>query len=221
MDKHLDRHFEEGLTSLRNNIIHMGSLVESMLVYVVKALFERDMGLFNKLAENEEKVDRLQIFIDEECLKLIALHQPMASDLRFLLGVSKINAELERVGDHATSISRKVAEIMKYDPLKPYVDMPKMFEIAHSMFKESLETFVNLDVDKARIILIRDNEVNRFRDMLVEELTGIMMKEPSKIPITINLIIIANLIEKIADHATNIAEVVVFVVQGKDIRHNA
>lgn len=220
MDRHLDRHFEMGLHALRNDIINMGALVESMLSDVVKALFERDASLLDVIRENEQKVDALQVKIDEECLKLTALHQPMASDLRLLFGVAKINAELERVGDHATSIGKRVKILLQYETLKPFVDMPKMFEIARTMFKESLNSFVNFDVDKARAILFQDTEVNRLRDKISDELMGMMCSQPEIVPVAMSLVLIDNLIEKIADHATNIAEVVIFVAQGKDVRHH-
>jgi phosphate transport system protein len=165
-------------------------------------------------------VNRHQVDIDEFCLKLLALHQPTASDLRFLLGIIKINAELERVGDHAVNICTGVSTVLEQAQLKPYIDIPKMVDIVSSMFKDSLHAFVNLDVDKARLILLRDDQVDQLRYTIIQELTDLMTQDPEKVGIAVQLILITNHFEKIADHATNIAEVVIFVAQGKDVRHH-
>jgi phosphate transport system protein len=162
----------------------------------------------------------LQVDIDEYCLKLTALHQPAASDLRFLLGIIKINSELERVGDHAENISKSILRVLKNKQLKPFDDMPKMVDIVNNMFKESLHAFVNLDVEKAKYILLRDDQVDNLRDKIRRELIELMKKDSTTIEDAISLILIANNFEKIADHATNIAEVVIFVAQGKDVRHH-
>jgi len=186
---------------------------------VIKALVERNTALLQSIREKENTVNRMQIDIDEYCLKLVALRQPAAIDLRFLMGVLKINTELERVGDHAVNIGNLISRILEYPPLKPYVDLPRMVDIACAMFRESLRTFVDLDADRARTILKRDDEVDDLRDKIVEELAGFMCGNPSIVKIALQLILLANNLEKIADHATNIAEIVVFVAQGKDIRH--
>ncbi len=216
----MDRHFDEELTALKQQILKMGSLVENMVEEVFRSLFEHDMSIFEMLRQNEQLVNTLQMEIDEQVLKLIALHQPTASDLRFLLGASKINAELERVGDHAISITHRVSRVLEHDLIKPFVDMPRMADMARSMFKESLNAFVKLDVDTAHLILYRDDQVNRLRDTIVNELMKMMEEDSSTVKVAMNLILIANNIEKIADHATNISEVVIFVAQGKDIRHH-
>jgi phosphate transport system protein len=216
----VDRHFDEELTSLKRMLLDMGSLAEEMLSEAVHALVEHDVGILDTIKQKEEMVNRLQVDIDEYCLKLIALHQPTASDLRFLLGISKINAELERVGDHAVNIGKGIARILKYNQLKPFVDMPRMVEITNNMFKECLYAFIDLDVEKARVILLRDDQVDKLRSKIVSELVELMSKDPSKINEAVSLIIMANHFEKIADHATNIAEVVIFVAQGKDVRHH-
>ncbi|TAL35476.1 MAG: phosphate signaling complex protein PhoU [Spirochaetes bacterium] len=217
----MDRHFDEELVALKGQIIKMSGIAESMVQEVFRSLFEHDMSQFETIRQNEALVNRMQMEIDEHVLRLIALHQPTASDLRFLMGVSKINAELERVGDHAISITHRVSRVLEQEAIKPFVDMPRMAEMARSMFKESLNAFATLDVDAAHHILYRDDQVNRLRDTIVNELVEMMEKNSSSVKVATSLILIANNIEKIADHATNISEVVVFVAQGKDIRHHA
>lgn len=213
------RHFDEELSELKKNILEMGDLVQSMVSDVVKALTERDTKLLSMIKERENTVNRMQIDIDEYILRLVALRQPTAIDLRLLMGVQKINSELERVGDHAVNISDHIATILKYPPLKPYIDLPKMVDAACAMFRESLRTFVDLDTAGAASILKRDDEVDDLRDKIVDELVDLMTADPTLIRISLHLILLANNLEKIADHATNIAEIVVFVAQGKDIRH--
>jgi phosphate transport system protein len=216
----MDRHFFEELDSLKKELLNMGSLVEEMVGIAVKALVEHDADLLETISQNEARVNRLQVDIDEYCLKLIALHQPTASDLRFLLGISKINAELERVGDHAANICKGISVILGKDQIKPFIDMPQMVDIVGSMFRESLHAFVNLDVDKARTILLRDDQVDQLRYKIIQELVDLMKKDPGTVETAVCLILTANSFEKIADHATNIAEVVIFVAQGKDVRHH-
>jgi phosphate transport system protein len=216
----MDRHFFEELDSLKELLLKMGAIAENMVNMAVKALVEKDVKLLETIKDNEAKINRLQVDIDEYCLKLTALHQPAAGDLRFLLGIIKINSELERVGDHAENISKSIQKVLGHEQLKPFDDMPKMVDIVNSMFKESLHAFVNLDVEKAKYILLRDHKVDKLRYKIIEELTDLMKKDSNAIEYAISLILIANNFEKIADHATNIAEVVIFVAQGKDVRHH-
>ncbi len=216
----MDRHFFEELNSVKDLLLNMGSVAEEMVTITVQALVEHDVKLLEKVHENEARVNRYQVDIDEFCLKLLALHQPTASDLRFLLGIIKINAELERVGDHAVNICKGISTVLEQEQLKPYIDIPKMVDIVSSMFKDSLHAFVNLDVDKARLILLRDDQVDKLRYKIIQELIDLMTRNPLKVGIAVQLILIANHFEKIADHATNIAEVVIFVAQGKDVRHH-
>ena len=216
----MDRHFVEELNSLKGMLLNMGSIAESMLTMAIKALIENDAKALESLKENEKKINHLEVDIDEYCLKLIALHQPAASDLRFLLGITKINAELERIGDHAENISKSIRKVLEDGNLKPFDDMPKMVEIVRTMFKESLHAFVNMDVYKAKDILYRDDQVDQLRYKINDELLQLMTNDPQKVKAALSLILIANNFEKIADHATNIAEVIIFVAQGKDVRHH-
>ncbi len=216
----MDRHFDEELKSLKEQILEMGAMSEKMVNIAMKALMEHDVKILESMGEIENRVNHCQVDIDETCLKLIALHQPTASDLRMLLGISKINAELERVGDQAVSIANRISSVLEFKQLKPFVDMPKMVEIASAMLNESLQAFVSLNADRAHPILLRDDNVDDLRDKIVHELVTLIGKNQKDAAVAVNLILIANNFEKIADHATNIAEVVIFVAQGKDVRHH-
>lgn len=216
----MDRHFDEELTLLKDKLLAMGDMAEKMVNIAVKALVDHDIKKLETINEIENRVNRYQMDIDETCLKLIALHQPTASDLRMLMGISKLNAELERVGDHAVSIAKRISNVLEFKQLKPFVDMPKMVEIASGMLNESLQAFVTLDADRARMILLRDDNVDDLRDKIVRELVELIGCDQKDAALAVNLILIANNFEKIADHATNIAEVVIFVAQGKDVRHH-
>jgi phosphate transport system protein len=216
----MDRKLDIELNLLKDKLLEMSGIVQEMVTNSINALIFIDESLLGEIDDNEKKVNRLQIDIDEFCLRIMALFQPTASDLRFLLGVAKINAELERVGDHAVNISRRVTDIIKSPPIKPFVDLPLMTDITASMFRESMTAFIESDVDMAKLTLLRDDEVDRLKYKKINDLKEIMKKNPSTIDIALELIIIVNNLEKIADHATNIAEVVIFVAQGKDVRHH-
>jgi phosphate transport system protein len=217
---HFDRHFDEELSSLKQKILDMGDIVEAMVCDAMRALVESDPQCLGTIPENESIVNRMQMEIDEICLKLIALHQPTAIDLRFLMGVTKINNELERVGDHSINVSQRVREILQKKQLKPYIDLPAMANITREMFKESLRAFVDLDVEKAKSILLKDDQVDNLRYKIINECIDYMTRDSSTVQISVSIIMLVNNIEKIADHATNIAEIVIFVAQGKDIRHH-
>jgi phosphate transport system protein len=216
----MDRHFFEELNSLKSKLLEMGTTAEEMLNITVKALKDNNTALFDTIDQDEFKLNRLQVEIDEFCMKLIALHQPTAIDLRFLLGVIKINSELERIGDHTTNIRETIARILKQKQPGTSIDMTVMAELACNMFKESLYAFINMDTDKAKSILFRDDQVDQLRHKAINELVESMTKDPAKADTSVSMLLIANNIEKIADHATNIAEDVIFVAQGKDVRHH-
>ncbi len=216
----MERKLDREMNSIKELLLGMGQIVEDMVSNVINALITGDENILKTIPDSENRVNRLQVDIDEYCLRIMALYQPTASDLRFLMGVAKINSELERIGDHAVNISSSVLKIIKNPPIKPYIDLPKMTDIASLMFRDSLNSFINSDVDKAKSILLRDDEVDRLRYKIIDELKSIMARDVSTIDTALGLIITANNLEKIADHATNIAEVVIFVAQGKDIRHH-
>jgi len=170
--------------------------------------------------EAEVKVNHLQIEIDELCLKLLALRQPMATDLRFITSAMKINAELERIGDLAVNIIQRAAVLIKQPQLKPLIDIPRMADITQKMVKDSLDAFINRDVNLARSVLTRDDEVDALKDQVFRELLTFMLGDQSTIPRALELILVSRHLERIGDHATNICEDVIYLVQGKDIRHH-
>jgi len=217
----MERHFDEELAHVKHLLLRMGALTEAMLDAAMQALVRNDRSLLDPIFTQEAQVNRLQIDLDEMCLRLIALHQPTASDLRFLLAVSKINTELERLGDEAVNIAETVTQLLAEPPLKPFEIIPQMVEIANGMVKDSLHAFVSLDTERARRVLIRDDKVDHLRDQVIAELLSYMRKDSSAIGRGMDLIIVAKKLERIADHATNIAEDVIFVAEGKDVRHHA
>ena len=216
------RHFEEVEDELRNRLLQMGSLVEQMINLAAKALLERKDEPIKKVYENERLVNQLHIEIDDRCVKLIALHQPAASDLRFIIACVKINSDLERVGDQAVNIAQNT-EIMLGQPQldRKLLDIPRMTDLAKGMLKDSLDAFVKKDVDLARAVLRRDSEEDKLKSEAFHELMQLMQSDSSTIQRALCLILIARNLERIADHATNIAEDVIFMALGKDIRHHA
>jgi phosphate transport system protein len=214
------RHFDQELSLLKAKLLSMASLAESMIFKAIKSLTERKESLMQEVNKEEEKVNLLQIEIDELCLKLIALKQPMATDLRFITSAMKINSELERIGDMAVNITQCVAVLIKQPQLKPYIDIPRMADLAQKMVKDSLDSFIKQDVNLARSVLIRDDEIDGLKDQIFRELLTFMMSDQSTIPRALELILVSRHLERIGDHATNIAEDVIYLVQGKDIRHH-
>jgi phosphate transport system protein len=217
----MERHFDEQLQALKVQLMKMSALAESMIGDAVKALVERDDSVFSTIFQRETQVNRLQIEIDEMCLTLIALHQPAAGDLRFIMGAAKTNADLERLADQAVNIANKAEDLLKQPPLRPFVIIPEMATIARGMVRDSLHAFVNRDVDKARDVLMRDDQLDERKARITVELSEFMAKEVSSVSRALALILISRNLERIGDHATNIAENTIFVVEGRDIRHHA
>ena len=208
--RHFERHhFEEELQILKNRLLNMGALVEERVHDATNALIERRLDAAERIITSDQDVNELQIEIDERCLRLLALQQPMASDLRLITAAMKINADLERIGDQAA-----------HPPLKPMIDLPRMAEIAERMTRESLDAFVRKDARLARAILARDDEVDQLKDQVFRVLLTYMMADPGTIERALALILVSRHLERIADHATNIAEDVIFVVEAKDVRHH-
>jgi phosphate transport system protein len=217
MERH---HFESELQALKNRLLNMGALVEQRVHAAIQALMERNLAAAQDIARSDQDVNELQIEIDERCLRLFALQQPMASDLRLITAAMKINADLERIGDQAVNIAEQAVRIADHPPLKPIIDLPRMAEIAERMTRESLDAFVRKDPDLARTILARDDEVDQLKDHVFRVLLTYMMADPGTIERALGLILVSRHIERIADHATNIAEDVIFVVEAKDVRHH-
>ena len=217
MERH---HFESEMQALKNRLLNMGALVEERVHRAIQALMERNLESAEEIARSDQAVNELQIEIDERCLRLFALQQPMASDLRLITSAMKINADLERIGDQAVNIAEQAMVIAEHPPLKSIIDLPRMAEIAERMTRESLDAFVRKDATLARAILKRDDEVDELKDHVFRVLLTYMMADPGTIERALGLILVSRHIERIADHATNIAEDVIFVVEAKDVRHH-
>ena len=215
----MQRHFDEELATLKEKILQMGAMVEEQISNSIKALVERDSDLARHVIENDHRVNAMDVQIDEDCLRLIALHQPMAGDLRFLTTAMKISTELERMSDLAENISERSIELNEESQLKPYIDIPRMAQEALRMVKESLDAFVNRNSELARSVCKADDVIDDLNHQIFRELLSFMIEDPQTTTRAIRISFISKYIERIADHATNIAELVVYLVEGKIIRH--
>jgi len=216
----MERHFEREFEELKERLLWMGGLVERAVHRATHSVLDADGALGKEVLAGEDAVNEMQLEIDERVTQLLALHQPMASDLRFLLAVTRINADLERIGDQAVNIAESADRILRHPQVKPYVDLPRMSELAEGMVRDSLNALVRRDVELAKNVLLRDDQVDRLRDQVFRELLTYMMADPGTIQRALALILISRNIERIADHATNIAEDVIFLVEAKDVRHH-
>lgn len=214
----MERRFEVELQALRERLLTMGSLAETMIHKGVKALVDRDEALVQAVLAHEEEMDLLCIEIDDRCFTLLALRQPMASDLRFLVAGIKINGDLERIGDQAVSIALRARDLITQPQVKPLIDIPRMAHLAQGMVRKSLDSFVQRDPELAHSVIEGDDEVDNLRDQVFRELLTYMMGDPTTVPRALNLILISRHLERIADHATNIAEDVIYIVRGEDVR---
>lgn len=215
----MQRHFHEELEALKQTLLAMGGLVEDQIRRVMKALLERDDAMAQEVIERDRQVNSYDVEVDEQCVSLLALHQPAAGDLRFITTAMKIVTDLERIGDQAVNIAQRVLELNREPQLKPYIDLPRMAEKAQRMVKESLDAFVARDTALARQVCGEDSEVDLLKEQIFRELLTFMMEDPRTIPRAIRLILISRFIERVADHATNIGEMVVYLVEGKMVRH--
>ena len=215
----MKKHYPEQLAELRELVLRMGGLVEQMTRRVIQALVERNVGILAEVQGMETQVNQLHIDIDEACIELIALRQPAAVDLRFIAAAMKINADMERIGDQAINIVERAEVLLTVPPLKPLIDIPRMADIAQEMLKASLDAFVNGDDALALETIRRDDEVDQLKDQVFRELLTFMMADPTTIPRAMELILVSRHLERIGDHATNICEDVIFMVKGKDVRH--
>ncbi len=215
----MPRHFHEELEQVKEKTLKMGSLVETMVEQAVASLVDRDSRLAEEIIASDQKVDTLDVEIDEDCLRLLALQQPAAKDLRFITTAMKITTDLERMADQAVNICQRAIELNEEPQLKPYIDIPIMSQLSQKMLRDSLDAFVRRDADLARQVIPADNKVDALKNQVFRELLTFMMEDPRTIPRAIRLILVSRHLERIADHATNIAEMVVFLVEGKTIRH--
>ena len=199
----------------------MGGLVESSIHESVLTLVERNASHAEVVWQNEARINHFEIEIDDRATALLALQQPMARDLRFLTAVIKINTDLERMGDLAVNIVQRSVELIKFPEIKPLIDIPAMAKLAEAMVRKSLDAFVQRDAGLARMVLLSDDDVDRLRTSVYRDLIELMQHDPAIIPHGVDLILISRHLERIADHATNIAEDTLFSVKGIDVRHHS
>jgi len=216
----MDRQFDAELNVLNENLLHMARLAEESVALAVRSLKERNETLAQDVFKREGTINLLEIDIDELCMRLLALRQPVASDLRFITSAMKIGSDLERVGDLAVNIAEVSVELLKQPPLKPLIDIPRMASLAEGMIKDALNAFVNRDEKLARAVCERDDEVDSLNDQVFRELLTYMMEDPETINRAVDLILVGRHLERIADHATNIGEDVIYMVKGKTIKHH-
>ena len=215
----MQRHFHEELDALKQTLLAMGGLVEDQIRRVMTALVERDSELDQEVIDRDAQVNAYDIEVDEKCVELLALHQPAAGDLRFITTAMKIVTDLERIGDQAVNIAQRALELNREPQLKPYIDLPRMAEKSQRMVKESLDAFVTRDTELARRVCAEDAEVDALKEQIFRELLTFMMEDARTIPRAIQLILISRFLERVADHATNIAEMVIYMVESKIVRH--
>ena len=216
---HTDKRYEEELRKLREEILYMGGLVEDQIQKAVKSLVDRDSELATVIIERDHEVNRLDVEVDDLCIKLLALHQPAGRDLRFITTGLKITTDLERIGDMAVNICERANELNQESQLKPYIDIPRMARISQRMIRESLDAFVREDTELALKVCKDDEEVDQLNAQIFREVVSFMISDPQTVNRAIKISSISKYLERIADHATNIAELVVFMVKGKSIRH--
>ena len=215
----MPRHFHEELEQVKEKTLKLGSLVEAMVENAVSSLVDRDSRLAEETIASDRKVDTLEVEINEDCIRLLALQQPAAKDLRFITTAMKITTDLERMADQAVNICQRAIELNEEPQLKPYIDIPIMSQLSQKMMREALDAFVRRDAEMARQVIPEDNKVDALKNQIFRELLTFMMEDPRTIPRAIRLILVSRHLERIADHATNVAEMVVFLVEGKNIRH--
>jgi phosphate transport system protein len=213
------RHFEEELALLQQRLLAMGGLAEERVREAVRGVSRREPDLVDHVLISDEPLNDLHIEIDDRCFKLLALHQPMAADLRVILAAVKINTDLERVGDLAVNIAEAGQRYLRHAPVKPLIDIPRMGEIAQTMLRDSLDAFVRRDTGLAESVLAEDDTLDALKTQIFRELLTHMLQDAGTIEAALDLILISRHLERIGDHATNIAEDVIFMVAAKDVRH--
>ncbi len=217
----MQRHFDEELKGIHKEILKMGAFAQEAIFKSVEALMNRDKNQAQEVISIDDKIDELELIIDEHCIDLIARHQPMASDLRFITTGMKINAELERIADLAVDICQRVLELVNKPLLKPLIDTPKLGAIAQEMVRDAIDAFVNKDVELAKKVVNSDVAADKLRNLIADELINdYMSKDPTTADRAVPLLLIARHLERICDHATNIAEDVIYMVEAKVVKHH-
>jgi phosphate transport system protein len=215
------RHFDVEMSDLQNQLLDMAGLVQKMIQTATEELVSRDPNQIDTVLSLEKEVNIQELIIDDKCLKLIALNQPVGADLRFITSAMRINSDLERMGDESLNVARMSLDLIKYPKIKPFVNIPKMIEIVQNMIIDCIKAFNTSDSELAMSVLSKDNEVDALRDTIISELKTVLIACPDSDTVqrATDLMFIAKNIERLGDHATNICEDVIFMVHGKDIRH--
>lgn len=216
----MERHLDHYLDNIRQSLLRMGGLVEEMIRGAMQALLDRDSDHASVVIASDKEIDTLQKDIDESCFSLLARHQPTASDMRFLVAVMKIATDLERMGDSAVNVAQSVHVLNLEPPLKPYIDLPRMCQLVQAMVRDSLDSLVQKSPSLALDVCQRDDQVDGLYKQLFRELLMFMMEDPRTVTRALHLLLIARNFERVADHATNIAEDVIYYLEGRDIRHS-
>jgi phosphate transport system protein len=217
--RHTSREYERELQEIKDGLLYIGAMIEKAIVRAIKALMERDTELAQKVVCDDDEIDRLDIEVEEKCIRVLALRQPTARDLRFITTAIKINGHLERIGDMAANIAEKTIILNEEPQLKPYIDIPRMAEIAQGMVRESLDSLVREDVDLAMKVRMDDGTIDDLNDQIFRELLIYMMEDMQTIHRALIISQISKNLERIADHAVGIADMVVYMVTGKSVRH--
>jgi phosphate transport system protein len=215
------RHFQDELEQLKTRLLEMGGIAEEQVRTAVRGLVDRDYGLIDQVLVGDDPLNSLHIEIDNRCFTLLALYQPMAADLRTIVAAVKINTDLERVGDLAVNIAEAARRYASHPPVKKLIDIPRMATIAQTMLRDALDAFVRRDTDLAQQVLNEDDRLDSLKTQIFRELLTYMLQDPSTIEPALDLILISRHLERIGDHATNVAEDVIFIVSARDVRHHA
>ena len=215
------RHFQDELEQLKTRLLEMGGIAEEQVRTAVKGLVDRDHALIDQVLVGDDPLNSLHIEIDNRCFTLLALYQPMAADLRTIVAAVKINTDLERVGDLAVNIAEAARRYASHPPVKKLIDIPRMATIAQTMLRDALDAFVRRDTDLAQQVLNEDDRLDSLKTQIFRELLTYMLQDPSTIEPALDLILISRHLERIGDHATNVAEDVIFIVSARDVRHHA
>jgi phosphate transport system protein len=218
---HDTRHFAEELQELKARLLTMGGLAEDRVRQAMRALVHADRQLVRDVITGDQEINALHVEIDDRCFKLLALHQPMAVDLRVIVAAFKINTDLERIGDLAVNIAEAADRYAAHPPVKPLVDIPRMASLAQQMLHDALDAFVGQRADAAMQVMTQDDVLDALKNQIFRELLTYMLGEPRTIEPSLDLILISRHLERIGDHATNIAEDVIFIVEARDVRHHA
>ena len=215
----MERHADQELDALKQELVQMATRAEAAIGKAVRALLMRDVEMAEDVLRTDGAINRLELAIDERCLRMLALYQPEAGDLRFIAMALKINNDLERIGDQSVNVAERSLELLKEPPLKPLIDIPYLAELAQVMLKHSVDAFVQRDTALAHSVCERDDQVDALDDQIFRELLTYMMQDHRAITRAVNLILVSRHLERVADHATNIAEDVIYLVEGQHIKH--